>query len=655
MSETSCVQTVASLRFRFGCALALCIVGAIPVLLAPRTVSAGGGFQEAPELAGLVSEGKLPPVEKRLPEEPLVTPLDRPGLSIGRYGGTLTQLMGRANDIRRMSAFGYARLVGYDHTYKIVPDLLKSFEVKDEREFTFVLRRGHKWSDGHPFTTEDLRYYFEDVALNPELSPGGPDKPLLVEGRPPVVEVVDKTTIRYRWHKPNPFFLPALASATPMIIYRPAHYLKRFHKRYADPQKLDEQIKKRNRRDWVDLHFNRDRIARLDNPDYPSLDPWVNSTPPPSDRFVFKRNPYYHRVDSEGRQLPYIDQVVVSIVSPKLIPAKVGAGETELQSRGLQFFNYTLLKRGEQRNHYKVRLWRQSRGSQVAIYPNLNAADPVWRALVRDVRFRRALSLAVDRREINQVVYFGLGRESNNTLLPESPLYKESYRTRWADFNIEVANKLLDEIGLTRREGRFRLLPDGRPLEIIMETAGEDVEHSDVLELVRDSWARIGVALFIKPQTREVLRRRVMAGSTVMSVFSGIDNGIATADYPPHEFVPTNDDQLNWPQWGMYYLANGKAGQACDMPEVQQLIDHYNDWIAASTEEQRKAAWHAILELSADQVFSIGIVNAVPQPIVVSDRLSNVPEKAIYSWDPGGHFGMFRPDTFWFADGKEGS
>ena len=641
-----------SLRVRRICALLLGSVGL--ALCPPPASSARGGFIEPPELAALVKEGKLPPVAERLPQEPLVTALDRAGLSVGRHGGTLTQLMGRASDIRRMSAFGYARLVGYDHSYQIVPDLLKSFEVKDEREFTFVLRRGHKWSDGQPFTTEDFRYFFEDVALNRELSPGGPDKALLVDGRPPVVEVVDEVTIRYRWHKPNPFFLPALAAATPIIIYRPSHYLKRFHKRYANAQKLDEQIKKRNRRDWVDLHFNRDRITRLDNPDYPSLDPWVNSTPPPSDRFLFKRNPFYHRVDSEGRQLPYIDQVAVSIVNPKLIPAKVGAGEAELQSRGLQFFNYTLLKRGEARNAYKVRLWRQSRGSQVAIYLNFNADDPAWRNLIRDVRFRRALSLAVDRREINQVVYFGLGRESNNTLLPDSPLYSEDYRTRWAQFNIETANQLLDEMGLTRR-GSMRFLPDGRPLEIIVETAGEDVEHSDVLELVRDTWARIGVALFIKPQTREVLRKRVMAGATVMSVFYGIDNGIATPRFAPHEFVPTNEDQLNWPQWGMFHLAEGKAGQQCDLPEGQELVRLYGDWVSAENEAERTAAWKAILELSADQVFSIGIVNSVPQPVVISDRLRNVPEKAIYSWDPGGHFGVFRPDTFWFADAKEGA
>jgi peptide/nickel transport system substrate-binding protein len=604
----------------------------------------------------LVKEGKLPPVAKRLPQEPLVVALEGPGQSVGRYGGTLTQLMGRANEIRRMSAFGYARLVGYDRNYKIVPDIVKSFEVKDEREFTFVLRRGHKWSDGQPFTTEDFRYFFEDVALNPELSPAGPDRVLLVDGKPPVLEVVDAVTIRYRWQKPNPFFLPALASATPLIIYRPAHYLKRFHKRYANPQKLDEQIKKRNRRDWVDLHFNRDRITRLDNPDYPSLDPWVNSTSPPSDRFVFERNPYFHRVDQDGRQLPYIDQVAVSIVNPKLIPAKVGAGEAELQSRGLQFYNYTLLKRGEARNRYKVRLWPQSRGSQVAIYLNFNVADASWRQLIRDVRFRRALSLAVDRHEINQVVYFGLGREGNNTLLPQSPLYNDNYRTHWARFDLKTANALLDELGLTQRDGRgIRLLPDGRPLDVIVETAGEDVEHSDVLELVRDTWAQAGISLFIKPQTREVLRRRVMAGSTVMSVFYGIDNGIATAQFAPHEFVPTDEDQLNWPQWGIFHLAEGKAGQQCDLPEAQQLIRYYGDWVSAETDAQRTAAWKAILELSAEQVFSIGIVNSVPQPVVVSDRIRNVPEKAIYSWDPGGHFGVFHPDTFWFADTKEGS
>jgi peptide/nickel transport system substrate-binding protein len=635
--------------------LTLAMVAALQ-LLGPTASRAQPALIEPPALAEKVANKELPPIGKRVPAEPLRLALDGPDEGVGQHGGQLTQLMGRANDIRRMSAYGYTRIVCYDRSYRLVPDIVKSFDVQEGRVFTFVLRRGHRWSDGHPFTTEDFRYFWEDMALNQELYPGGPDKDMVIDGKPAKVEVIDPTTIRYTWDKPNPYFLPALASATPLVIYRPAHYLKRFHKRYAKADKLQEQITKRNRRDWIDLHFNRDRILRLDNPDFPSLDPWINTTAPPSERFIFERNPYYHHVDRDGRQLPYIDRIAVTIANPKLIPAKVGAGEVELQSRGLSFNNYTLLKRGEHRNGYKVRLWPQSRGSQVALYPNLNVSDPGWRELVRDVRFRRALSLAIDRREINQVIFFGLGRESANTLLPESPLYAPELARKWAGFDVRAANALLDELGLKVRDGRgIRLMKDGRPLEIIVETSGEEQEHSDVLELVRDSWAKAGVALFIKPQTREVLRKRVKSGATVMSVFYGLDNGIATAATEPHELAPIRDDQLQWPVWALHHVSSGKSGEAPDLPEVKALMANYRAWSRAETDEQRLAAWRAMLLINADQVFTIGTVNSVPQPVIVSDKLRNVPVKAIYSWDPGAHLGIFRPDAFWLAGSKEGS
>jgi peptide/nickel transport system substrate-binding protein len=196
---------------------------------------------------------------------------------------------------------------------------------------------------------------------------------------------------------------------------------------------------------------------------------------------------------------------------------------------------------------------------------------------------------------------------------------------------------------------------DGRPLEIIVETAGEDAEHSDVLELVRDTWARIGVALFIKPQTREVLRKRVTAGLTVMSVFYGIDNGIANAASEPFEFVPVRDDHLSWTQWALYVASGGKSGSAPDMPVAKQLLAEYEAWVKAENDETRRAAWARILDIHAEQVFVIGTVNAVPQPVIVSDKLRNVPKSAIYSWEPGAHIGLFKPDKFWLTTSKEGS
>lgn len=636
----------ARLAFIAAAALAL-----LPLLAAAEPAS----YSESPMLAELVKAGALPPVDQRLPQRPEVARLPWPGQTVGRHGGEMAMLMSSAKDTRMMIVYGYARLVAYDEHLDIVPDLLESFEAEDERVFTFHLRPGHKWSDGSPFTTEDFRYFWEDVANNEDLSPTGPPIQLMVDGERPTIEIIDATTIRYSWSKPNPGFLPALANAYPLYIYQPSAYLKQFHADHADAEALKARVKEAGQRDWAALHNRKNNMYRLDNPDLPALDPWVLKTKPPSERFVFVRNPYYHRVDSEGQQLPYIDRVVFQIADSKLIPAKTGAGESDLQARYLRFDNYTFLKESEKRSGYRVFLWDTEYGSQLALYPNLNVNDPVWRELLRDVRFRRALSLAVDRHEINQVIYYGLADEQNNTVLRASPLYREAYAKKWATYDPELANRLLDELGLTERDDAgIRLLPDGRPMTIVVETAGESTEETDVLELVRDSWRKVGVELFPKPSQREVLRNRIFAGETVMSVWWGLENGLPTADMSPWELAPTTQQQPMWPKWGQHHETSGESGEEIDMPQAQRLFDLMEEWTYAGDRDHRREIWHGMLALFTDQVFTIGTVANVPQPVVVDVRLRNVPEKAMYGWDPGAHFGIYKPDCFWFDESKGG-
>ena len=393
------------------------------------------------------------------------------------------------------------------------PTSARAFENVGDREFTFHLRPGHRWSDGAPFTADDFRYYWEDVANNKALSPLGLPMALLVNGKGPRVTFPDPLTIRYAWDDPNPLFLPALAGPSPLFLYRPAHYLRQFHAKYIGEEKAKAQAAAVKMRNWAGLHHKKDEQYRFDNPELPTLEPWINTTPLPTTRFVLVRNPYFHRVDPDGRQLPYIDRVVIALADEKLVPAKTGAGEVDLQARYLRFDDYTFLKRNEKRSSYKVRLWETVKGSQIALYPNLNAADPAWRKLLRDVRFRRALSLAINRHELNEVVYFGLVQPSNNTVLPQSPLFDKTYRSAWTKFDLKAANALLDEIGLTARDARgLRLMPDGQALEIVVDTAGESTEETDVLELIRDSWRKVGIALYTRPSQREVFRKRVFSG-----------------------------------------------------------------------------------------------------------------------------------------------
>ncbi len=624
------------------------------VLIAAALFVAGTARgEEPPALQADVTAGKLPPVAQRLPRDPLVVDIKRSGWSPGRYGGEMRMLMAKDRDIRMMVVYGYSRLVGYDEQLRLAPDILERLENVGNRVFTLHLRAGHKWSDGKPFTAADFRYYWEDVANNRDLSPFGLPQALLVQGRGPRFEVLDETTVRFSWDEPNPQFLPVLAAPSPLFIYRPAHYLRQFHPRYVGLDKANALAREAGSRNWAGFHQKKDEQFRFDNIDLPTLEPWVKTTPLPSTRFVLVRNPYFHRVDVRGWQLPYIDRVIVGITDDKLIPANTGAGDIDLQARYLRFDNYTFLKQGEKRNHYKVLLWEKALGSQMALYPNLNAEDPVWRALMRDVRFRRALSLAINRHEINEVVYFGLAKESGNTVLQRSAMFRPEFRNAWIQFDTKAANALLDAIGLTRRDASgLRLLPDGRPMEVIIDSSGESTEETDVLELIRDSWRKIGIAMFSRPSQREVFRKRVFSGKSMMSVWSGLNNGVPMPSMSPGELAPTVQDQLQWPMWGQYYENNRKGGEAPGLPEVRELVQLYEAWRSSSTDAEREKVWLRMLEIHAQEVFTIGIVTRALQPVVVRDNVRNVPIDGIYSWDPGAYFGMYHTDTFWI-DAKE--
>ncbi len=609
---------------------------------------------EPPYWTDAVAAGELPPVAERVSDQPLVVELDG-DRTIGTYGSDWQMLVNRVKDTRLLVVFGYARLVGYNQDLEIVPDILTDFEVEEGRTFTLHLRPGHRWSNGDPFTAEDFRFWWEDVALNIDLSPSGPPILMTVDGELPVFEVLDDTTVRYTWHKPNPDFLPALASAAPLFIYRPSNYIKRWHIDYGEPDWIASEVEAAGKSSWASLLNSLDNMYKFDNPDLPTLQPWSITNAAPAQRFIGLRNPYYYKIDQTGQQLPYIDRVIMNVVDSKLIPLKAWAGEADLQARGLSFNDYTFLKEGEAHNDYTVDLWRTVRGSQLALYPNLNVNDPMWRDLLRDVRFRRALSLAINRHEINQVIYYGLGIPGNNTVLPLSPLYEPDYRDRWTEFDLAEANRLLDEIGLTERNSQgIRLLPNGQPLQIIVETAGEDPEETDILELIHDSWREAGIKLFSKPLQREVLRNRVFAGETVMSIFFGLENGIPTPDMTPAEFAPTTQQLLQWPKWGQYYETSGASGEPIDMAEPQRLMDLAYQWHGANSTEQKEAIWHEMLDIYADGVFSIGLIAGTLQPVVVSNRLHNVPKEGIFNWDPGSQFGIYEPETFWFTDGNNG-
>ncbi len=274
-------------------------IGMASILLLALSGAARAELKETPFFKDAVASGKLPKVEDRVPSDAAVAKVD----TVGNPGGELRMLMAGPKDTRMMVVYGYARLVGYTPSLELEPDILKSVDVEDGRIFTLHLRKGQKWSDGQPFTTEDFRYWFQDIAQNKQLAPSGLPVSMLPQGEAPRFEVLDDTTVRYSWSRPNPLFLPDIAGPDPLFIYRPAHYLKQFHLKYADKEVLEKLVKKAKQRSWAALHNRMDTMYRNDNPDLPSLQPWVLKTKPPAERFIFERNPYYYRVDQAGHQL----------------------------------------------------------------------------------------------------------------------------------------------------------------------------------------------------------------------------------------------------------------------------------------------------------------------------------------------------------------
>ena len=257
---------------------------------------------EAPLLADLVKAGKLPPEAERLPKDPRVMTIDEStGRTVGKRGGTIRTLMAEQGDLRLMTVYGYARLVAYNGSLEMQPDILASYENDQNKVFTLHLRPGHKWSDGSPFTAEDFRFQWEDIMTDKDMDRGGLDSALMANGKGPKFEVIDDLTVRYTWEDPNPLFLPALAGARPLDIYSASAYLKQFHAKYADAAKLAAEVEKEQVKDWTRLQIRKGRSYRFENPDLPTLQPWQNKTYSPATRYVFERNPYYHQGRSDWR------------------------------------------------------------------------------------------------------------------------------------------------------------------------------------------------------------------------------------------------------------------------------------------------------------------------------------------------------------------
>jgi len=596
----------------------------IVALGAPAVAAA---YQEAPMLRKLVAAGKLPPVEQRLPEEPLVV---KPLREVGKYGGTWRRLAITPNDSLMGNRLGYEPLVRWDREgIYPTPGVAKEWRIEDGgRRYVLYLRKGLKWSDGQPFTTEDILFWFEDVATNAELSKfitiAPKDTTLTVSARDPFVVV-------FEFDKPNGIFLEKLCYQG-HYIYQPKHYLRRFHIKYAHPAELEKRTAQEGYEHWVQLYQN--KVDPAMNPELPTINPWRIKIAPPATKYVVERNPYYWKVDTEGNQLPYIDQISSRVVdNGEVLNLIACTGGVDMQGRHIQPSKYTLFMSPENRKRggivrYRV-LGDPGPGGNVGILLNLSTQNKRLRPYISDRRFRIALSVAINREEAIELITDGLGDPINGVGYPKDRYFVPGMDKRHTQYDPDLANRLLDEVGLKRGRDGARRFPNGRPFREIMYCATAGTAGELQLEqLVVDYWREVGLGFALKSEPTAFSYMRGRNGN-----FDFLFLGQAGLHWilQPALYVPIEDVSYFAPNYGRYVLSEGKAGVP-PPPEFQRLIDWYYELVHTVGDDRRKLELgRNILWQWANECYMVGLYR-IHALAIVSNRFRNCPDHILHGW-----------------------
>ena len=595
-------------------------------------------------LTRLVSAEKLPPLARRLPSDPLVV---RPFERVGEYGGTWHMMVDNPDlGVYKMIA-GYAPLVRWKTDCTgLEPGLATRWEYnKEGTHLTLHLRHGVHWSDGAEYTSEDLAYW-ADISLAKKERIVRPYW-TLVNGKDMTYSAPDKYTFVMKFAGPNWYVPLHLATGfwESEDYQMPKHYLKAFDPDYNHAYKDYSVFDKKNL-----THFN---------PDRPTLWPWkLAAIEDGGFRMVLERNPYYYMTDNQGRQLPYIDKVICEYVPDAQVRVlKILSGEVDAQFRLMESRDLGLYVQGEKRGHYRVLRWLSEDGANTAFLVNWSPPDPVLRGLLRDSRFRKAMSLAIDREKCNQVAWRGLALPQQATISPDAWHFKipggkqvyQEWARAYSQFDIPQGNRLLDSMGLTKRDAAgYRLRPDGRRLSLLLDmppAATEDVGVDESL-IAKDGWEKLGIEMVLHnwPSAQFTLRQRTgqytisNAGEAEMDLFT----------YPDWVF-PTTDNYWH-AQVGKWYKSGGKEGEA-PTGMLKDLLDIYDQIKGeGNLTKSHQLVLKAIRMEAKDGFFAIGTAARDPALVMVKDNFRNVPpsDRILGPWAVSGPASSF-PETFFFA------
>lgn len=588
----------------------------------------GGKGKEAPMLAALVKEGKLPPVEERLPANPLVVePNDR----IGVYGGEWQTALTGTGDHPWLS-----RTVGYDGLSRwnvegteVIPNLAEEWEVSgDGSSVTFKLREGLKWSDGQPFTVDDIVFAQNDVLNNPDLT-------AIQEQNRATAEKVDDLTVRISFRQPFATYARHQATGLAVeqqLVNKPMHYLREFHKKY-NPQ-ADQLAKEAGLASWVEL-FDRkvgmsEGVLHWQNPDLPTMRPWRLREPlRDTGRVVFERNPYYWKVDPDGSQLPYLDRVVYQVVQDEeVMLTRALNGDFNLHIRHFNTLpNKPVLARNRERGKFDFFDTATGEMNTAIIALNLTTTKPALREIFNNRDFRIGLSHAINRQEIIDVVYQRQGEPWQAAPRKDTPFFNERLAKQYTEFDVDRANRHLDAAGYRRQGGGGpRLGPDGKPILFTVEiAAGFRDDHPDALEMVRNYWLEVGVDARISVEERTLLQDRKNANQHDVVVWSG-DNGGIGALLDPRWYFPFHQDESMFAiPWSRWFVTGGVEGER-PPPRILEQMELYRGLRATPDEEGQYEVMRQILQIAQEEFWVMGL-NLTPVGYgIVANNFHNVPK-----------------------------
>ena len=624
-----------------------------PAKAEQETMPADSAYQESPQLAELVKAGSLPPVDERLPLNPVVTPIVD---QIGTYGGEWTGATTETNGNFLIRNGGYQQLLRWTPTWdSITPNIAESVEANDNAtEFTFHLREGIRYSDGEPLTADDIMFWYEDVLMNEELTPAVP-RYLSRNDQPVVVEKVDDFTVKFTFTEPHGLFLKNLTQTNQDLTTRyPRHYLEQFHKNYN--ANLDEMVKQEGTDNWMNLFGV--KSTPHNNSELPLLWPWkLNNAlgEGSGTRVIAERNPYFYKVDPEGNQLPYLDRYNMEIVSDvEVALLKALNGELDFQERFISTpKNKAVLFDNQEKGQFGFYDLTPTTVNEMIIQFNLNCTDEVKRDLFRQKDFRIALSHAIDRQEIIDAVHVGQGEAWQASPRPESRFHHERLAKQYTEYDPDKANELLDSLGYTERDSDgFRIGPDGERLGFIMEIDQARTTYVDALELIKNHWQRVGVDMIVKTMERSLWEVRCRgielefhASAHRFGGGSG-DAVILDARY----YLPLNNGSSMYAKaWSFWY--NGVNEELAEEPpeQVKKAMALYDEIGQTADDDKQLELMTQVLDIAADEFYCIGTVLEPNAFGVVTNRMRNTPEIIPNSWiypTPA----PYNPEQFWVAD-----